>query len=291
MALFSVLRLLIFHPFKDAQRRLNVFHPFKGVQRCSRMLKDAQRCPRNKTLHPRRLGLLEEAVHPLLPLLTLPSLAQHLHTHLSLLPTPHSRDACPRLRFAVDRIDQVTHKMHSPGSASSCGEEHKQHLLDELSPLRLVLDHSFLALHDAVYEANAIGVRRSDPLRNHHDTPRSDSLQCRTLALRTANALQHEGRHDRGDNAQTHFREEEPRGGKRHNVLYRGGQTHASADAPTFHKGHRGNAELVAATEHCAQLHGICLNFIMIHSTVREGLQDAHFAVSFIHDRSAPAQK
>ena len=31
--------------------------------------------------------------------------------------------------------------------------------------------------------------------------------------------------------------------------------------------------------------------FIMIHSTMREGLQDAHFAVSFIHDRSAPAQK
>ena len=49
MALFSVLRLLIFRPFKDAQRRLNVFHPFKGVQRCSihsRMLKDAQRCSR-----------------------------------------------------------------------------------------------------------------------------------------------------------------------------------------------------------------------------------------------------
>lgn len=47
MALFSVLRLLIFHPFKDVQRRLNVFHPFKGVQKCSihsKILKDAQGC-------------------------------------------------------------------------------------------------------------------------------------------------------------------------------------------------------------------------------------------------------
>lgn len=43
MALFSVLRLLIFHPFKDAQRRLNVFHPFRDVQRRSETFRDAQR--------------------------------------------------------------------------------------------------------------------------------------------------------------------------------------------------------------------------------------------------------